>query len=301
MVSFYSINHYTATVEERERFFRENKNTTAQAQVLLQTCNRIECYKGDGDISADLVRHLFRVVSGLESGLVGEIAIQGQVKQAYLEASSRYKLPSSLHRLFQTALSVGKKVRSESAISRGAVSHSQIVVETICQHDIPLKNALITLIGVNKLTEDIIRFLKSKGAETIFLANRNREKAIALGEKYGCETYSFDKMKEFLSFTDILVTATAAPHSIVKPQHIALNKEMLILDLAFPRDVDPEIGKFESIRLYNLDDMEQKQQHTFRMREGEIQKAELIIENELIRFFEAQHTAKVYQAAFYSK
>lgn len=259
MVRYFTVNHNIASVEERETFIANYKQEATEPHVKLQTCNRIECYSGEGDIPYSLVKHLFRVVSGLESGLVGEIAIQGQVKQAYTDACASYKLSSSLHKLFQTALSVGKKVRTESAISRGAVSHSQIVVETICQHDIPLKHALITLIGVNKLTEDVIRFLKSKGAETIFLANRSREKALVMAQKYGCETYSFEKMKDFLAYTDILITATSAPHTIVKPHHIEQDKKMLILDLAFPRDVDQEIGKYKNISLYNLDDMERVQ------------------------------------------
>ena len=287
MISLVTFNQqYSLT--EREEILARDKQLSNTEGVFVKTCNRLELYYGEGDIPVDIAQHLFRVVSGLESCLVGEIAIQGQVKTSYLEASEKYKLSKSMHVLFQTALSVGKRVRSESSISRGAMSHSNAVVNIICQSGINLGSSLITLVGAHKLNDDIIRFLRSKGAEAILLGNKNYDKAIQLSLKHDCNAFRLERLTDFLPFTDILITATAAPHLIVKKEFFPLGKKMLIIDLAFPRDVDPLIGLMENITLYNLETIEKHVSQNIDKRKNEIKKAQLIIEDELERFFEKQ-------------
>jgi glutamyl-tRNA reductase len=278
MVHFKSINHLTSSLGERESIYKSLEIPANSPHVLLQTCNRIEVYWGEGDIPGDTARHLFRVVSGLESGLLGESAIQGQVKTAYEKAKSEQKLSASLHRLFQTALRVGKQVRTQSGIGRGAVSHGQATVQLIQQSNINLKHALITLIGVNKLTEDTIRFLQNKGAETILVANRSYEKAKPYADKYNCKIFDFTNLREILANTDILISATSAPHTVIKKEQFPTNKEMLIFDLAFPRDVDTEIGELPGVQLINLENIEQTIRQNINNRENELKIAEVIIE-----------------------
>jgi glutamyl-tRNA reductase len=257
---------------------------TNRPGVLLQTCNRIEFYEGSGFATSESVRHLFRVVSGIESNLIGEVAIQGQVKNAYMLAASKYRLSSGLHYLFQRALFVGKRVRTESFISRGAMSHSQAAVEIICKSGVNLNHALITIIGAHKLNEDIVRFLRSKGAETIFIGNKSFEKAQTIAEKYDCKTFKFDQITEFLSYTDILISATSAPHLIIEEKVFPKNKEMLVLDLAFPRDIDENIGKLNGVKLYNLESIESAVDQNIEMRKCQIIKAEQIIEEEVEKY-----------------
>ncbi len=129
MISYKSINRQNYSLEEREAYSRTLLQQAGT--VLLQTCNRIELYYGEGDVPDDVARHLFRVTSGLESALVGERAVQGQVKNSYMQAISQYRLPTAMHKLFTSALQVGKRVRTETEISHGAVSHSLAAIEII--------------------------------------------------------------------------------------------------------------------------------------------------------------------------
>jgi len=284
MVQYISKSQSNSTLVEREAFLKNLQLPHNTPHVLLQTCDRIELYWGSGIIPAHVAHHLFSVVSGLDSSLVGECAIQGQVKQAYQQAAANYKLSASLHKLFQTALSVGKRVRSESAISQGAISHSQAVIECLLQEQIPLKNALITMLGINKLNEDIIKFLQAKGAMSIFLGNRYFEKAQLMATKYDCRAFRFDQMQSFMEYTDVLITATSAPHTIVRPEHISSKQKILILDLAFPRDVDPQVALLPNVTLYNLDDIKQRINQNLDTRHQRKLHAEQIIEQEVAKF-----------------
>ncbi|MDR3653274.1 MAG: hypothetical protein P4L34_09930 [Paludibacter sp.] len=284
MVTYKSVNFKQFSLRERETFLRSILSAENEPQILLQTCNRIEQYSGFGDVSEEVVRYLFRLVSGLESSFIGETAIQGQVKKAYLEASEKYQLSTSLHKLFQTALRVGKRVRTESALSRGAMSHSQATIELLLRENIELENSIITIIGANKLNEDIIRFLHAKGAYSLFLSNRSYDKAEELANKYGCSSFRLDDKTEFLSFSDVLICATSAPHLIVKPEHISPDKELLILDLAFPRDVDESIGLLPNVTLYNLEDIKGRVIENVDARNKEVELAMQIIDEEVLKF-----------------
>jgi glutamyl-tRNA reductase len=295
MIELYSLTP-GLDLTSREENSRELQAWSYQPGVFIHTCNRVEFYHGTGQAREEVVRHLFRVTSGLESHLVGEIAIQGQVKQAYLHAATTFGLDKEMHRLFQAALRVGKRVRTDSGISRGAMSHGQAAVEIICQEGVNLSSAIISLVGVHKMNEDIIRFLRNRGAETICLANKSREKAIEVANKHDCQVMGLDQLKPMLGFTDVLITATSAPHLIVKPEHFTSGKEMLVIDLAFPRDVDEAVGNLPGVKLYNLEDIEQRVNENLDKREAEVQRAQEIIEEELIRFFKKQARDQIYSS-----
>ena len=171
-------------LEQREKLLAEIMDNYDREGILLNTCNRVEWYSGKGSIPGDVALHLFRVVSGLESVIIGETAIVNQVKTAYMEAVKHTLLDKNLHKLFQTALFVGKRVRRETGISRGAMSHSQAAVNLLFQKIENPEKLNITVIGVNALNEKIIRFLVNKGAKTIFIGNRTYDKAKILAEKY---------------------------------------------------------------------------------------------------------------------
>ena len=297
MLQYKSINHQNTTLADREKFFKEFNRDGVGPSVFLQTCNRVELYYGDGDIPDGVARHLFRVVCGLESAITGEKAVQGQVKDAYLAARNSQKLPAEMHKLFESALQIGKRVRNETEISHGAVSHSLAAIEIIEQEKIDLSNAKITIIGVNKLTADIIKFLQNKGAKLVFLANRTEEKARKMAEPFGIDVFTLDEKAAFMHDTDILISATSAPCSIIKKSDINPNHPLLAIDLAFPRDIEPDITEIEGVRLYNLHDVEQKVKDNISIREDEIKKAEALIEEEIAELHDIMERRRRYTAA----
>lgn len=289
MIQLSSINRLNNGLANREALLGDGVFSAETPGVLVQTCNRLEFYWGDGDVPVSVIRHLYRVVSGLESSLLGEIAIQGQVKQAYLAAADKHCLSKGLHHLFQSALFVGKRVRTQSGISRGAMSHSQAAAEIIAKSGVDLNKAIISLIGAHKLNSDIIRFLQNKGAETIFLANKSFEKAEVVAKEHGCQMMRLDQLHDMLSFTNVLITATSAPHLIVKFDDFPRGRNMLIIDLAFPRDVDERIGNLPGVTLYNLETIETMVTQNLESRRCEILTAEKIIEEEILQFIEKQN------------
>lgn len=282
MIQYKSINHQNTSLTERENFLKQLHRDAVGPSVFLQTCNRIELYYGDGEIPDSVARHLFRVVCGLESAIVGERAVQGQVKEAYMAARDNgEKLSAGLHKLFECALQIGKRVRTETQISQGAVSHSLAAIEIIEREHIDLKNAHIAIIGVNKLTEDIIKFLKNKGAKVIFLANRTQKKAHKIADPYGIDVFRLDEKQKFLNEADILISATSAPNAIIFKEDLNFTRPLLAIDLAFPRDIDPRVVEMENIHLYNLRDVEQTVQANIAVRQEEVEKAEQMIEEEI--------------------
>lgn len=281
MIQYKSISHRNTSLTDREDCFKQLSHEENGPSVFLQTCNRVELYYGDGDVPDNVARHLFRVVCGLESAIVGERAVQGQVKEAYLNARNSQKLPAGLHKLFECALQVGKRVRTETHISHGAVSHSLAAIEIIERQNIDLANAHIAIIGVNKLTEDIIKFLKNKGAKVLFLANRTKEKARRLAEPYGIDVYGLERKPEFLKHTDILISATSASHAIIDKEDINPDRRLLAIDLAFPRDISPAVGEMDNVTLYNLHDVEHQVQSNISVRADEVEKAEMMIEEQI--------------------
>ncbi|MDR2848028.1 MAG: glutamyl-tRNA reductase, partial [Bacteroidales bacterium] len=268
------------SLEEREKLFSDIHFDENQPHVLLKTCNRIELYWGEGEIPDHIIRHLYRVTSGLESGLIGERAIQGQVKLAYQAACEHYRLTPQLHKLFQTAMHTGKRVRNETKIATGAVSHSQAVVDILKKENIDLHNKVVSIIGVNKLTEDILKFLTAKQTVQVYLSSRNFEKTVALAERFNGTAVPLQNKSKMLEFTDILISATSAPHTMVNCEDMPVAKDMLIFDLAFPRDVDAAIADMPDVRLYNLDDIERHAANNLTLRKNEVSKAEEIIEEE---------------------
>ena len=295
MIAYQSINQQNTSLADREAYFRQLRAETGgdgrvlyaaavpqqSPSVLLQTCNRVELYYGEGDVPADVARHLFRVASGLESALIGERAVQGQVKESYQLAARQHNLSAEMHKLFTYALQTGKRVRTETEISHGAVSHSLAAIEIIEAEHADLSRSRITIIGVNKLTADILKFLKNKGARLIFLANRSQAKAHEQADPLGIEVFELRDKQRFLAETDILISATSAPHAIIRPEDISTGRPLLAIDLAFPRDIDPRLADLPGVKLYNLRDVEWQVQRNISVRQSEVVRAEAIIEEEI--------------------
>lgn len=286
MIEAKFINKDKYSLKERERKMNLLNYDIGQAHILLSTCNRIEFYWGEGEVPYDITNHLYRVVSGLESSIIGEKAIQGQVKLAYKTACENYRLSGSLHQLFQRAICTGKRVRNETKISSGAVSHSQAVIDIIKKKGYNLKDKRITIIGINKLNEDIMKFLQRNGAYNILLSNRNIDKANDFAKQYKCSTAPLNSKRDFLKQTDILISTTSAPHTIIKANDLPKENQILAFDLAFPRDIEESVGELSNVELLNLENIEKFAISNIEMRKSEINKAEIIISEEIDKLYQ---------------
>ncbi len=278
---------YKIRNNDREHLLSQMKSS-GEPGVLIHTCNRVEFYSGKGLVPDQIIYHLFRLISGLDSVFIGETFIQGQVKEAYQQASSKYKLDSAIHRLFQWAFLTGKRVRTETALSRGAMSHSQAVVEIIKELVTGYQNKRFAFVGINKMNRTIMNFLKDNVQDSFLLCNRNFEKALELGNQINCKAYKLDHLKSALGQADIIISGTSAPHAIIRKEHIAANHSLLIFDLAVPNDVEPEVQTLPEITYYGLKQIENQVNGNKAIRIEEIQKAEMIIEEEVKRFLEYQ-------------
>ncbi len=281
MIEFIGKDH-RLSVEERESYIPEIAPFRIGKHIYLQTCNRVELYRGDGEAPADLARHLFRVVSGLESKMLGEAHIQGQVKRAYAESIKEENISKGLHRLFQVALRCGKRVRTETEISLGAVSHSHAAVVALKKHIKPGQSGKVLIIGVNDLTERIVRFL-GHGANhyQITIANRTMNKAVALAEQVGADVLPFDQLEEFSYSFDILISATSSESIVVKSEWFSDKAVPVMIDLALPRDIDPVLGNEDNAFLYNLDHLEEMVTASIQRRSDQVLAAEKIVEEEV--------------------
>jgi glutamyl-tRNA reductase len=271
----------------RELFLKELKKE-ARDGIMVHTCNRVEFYSGEGLVSKETICHLFRLVSGLESVFKGETFIQGQVKEAYQVAAQKYKLSSSLHRVFQWAFLTGKRVRTETSLSRGAMSHSHAVVEIIKEQSPGYENKRFTFIGINKMNRTIMNFLKNNVHNSFLLCNRSFDKALEMENQFNCKAYRLDHLKKALEHSDILISGTSAPHAIDKKEHLPAVASLTIFDLAVPADIDPEVRTNPSIKYFSLKEIENQVNGNKAIRSGEIEKAEVIIAQEVGRFLEYQ-------------
>jgi len=281
---------YHFPLEERELFYQEIRKRLPEYHVLVHTCDRVELYYEDDSLPlkrADLfliVYHLFGVVSGIESPIVGECHVFAQVKKAYEEAVVNHTVSKTLHQLFQRAFHVGKKIRTLTKISEGAPSHSLAAFHIVRQRYTDFHHLRITILGVNHLNEEILRYFSKYGASQIFLGNRTYEKAVVLAQKYHAYAFSLDLLGQVLPYTDVLIVATSAPHVLVKKEDIPLEKDMLIIDLSSPRNVDRGVSELPRVVYYDLHETERIIAQAMSHRLGEKQKAMAMIEEEAQRF-----------------
>lgn len=253
-----------------------------QGSVLFETCNRTELYWGDGEIRDETSRHLYRVASGLESPLLGEMAILGQLRDSYMRAKSDTKLSAPLNRLFQTALHVGHRTRIETGIAKGAVSYSQITADVLSDRYKELADLRIAIIGVNDMTEAILNFLTKRGARNLLLSNRSFDKAEEMASRYGAAALPLAEKSTLLDEADVVVSATSAPHTIVHTSDFqSYSKEQLLIDLAYPADIDEEVSGLPGKEVLKLGQIESMARQNLERRAGEIPRCEQIIEEEI--------------------
>jgi glutamyl-tRNA reductase len=291
-----------------------------QEAVAISTCNRTELYLVVGDpveaestalamLSAragirptalapsiyshrncDAARHLYRVASGLESMIIGENEIQGQVKRAYEAALARETTGPLTTRLFKAALETGKRVRTETGIGERQLSLPAVAVALAREQLGDLQEREVVILGTGETSELTARALADSGVRTVFVANRRRDRALSLARRYHGSAVNFDELPGALAQADIVVAATASPHLLLEARELADvmtlrdGRPVLLIDLAVPRDIDSACGELEGASLYDIDDLQAVIARNRRVRQAEARKAEGIVEEEIQQF-----------------
>jgi glutamyl-tRNA reductase len=242
--------------------------------------------------SSDAARHLFRVTAGLDSMILGEAEIQGQVKRAYELALVEGATGPILNRLFRGALAAGGRARDETGISRRGVSISSVAVELAQRTLGDLAERRVLVIGAGETAELVARALVARGVTTVFIANRRYDRAIGLAQRFGGRAVRFDELPAQLEAADIVVSATNSPHHIVERDDLSQvmrergGRPLLMIDIAVPRDVDPACREIPGVSLHDVDDVQQIVATNTGEREAEARRAEQILAAELERFEE---------------
>jgi glutamyl-tRNA reductase len=309
------------TDAQAAEFLRDLRGTAdVQEAVAISTCNRTELYLVVGDPveaestalamlstragirptalapaiyshrNCDAARHLYRVASGLESMVVGENEIQGQVKRAYEAALSRETTGPLTSRLFKAALETGKRVRTETGIGERQLSLPAVAVALAREVLNDLTGREVVIVGTGETSELAARALADSGVRTVFVANRRRDRALSLARRYRGSAVNFDELPRALAQADIVVAATASPHLLLEARELADvmvlrdGRPLLLIDLAVPRDIDSACAELEGVSLYDIDDLQAVIARNRRVRQAEARKAEGIIEEEIQQF-----------------
>jgi glutamyl-tRNA reductase len=302
-------------------FLRDLRGATEiHEAVAISTCNRTELYLVVGDgveaestvlamlsslagirptglasaiyahRNCDAARHLYRVTAGLESMIVGEAEIQGQVKRSYEAALANQTTGPLTNHLFKAALATGKRVRKETAIGERQLSLPSVAVSLARELLGDLGGREVVIVGTGETSELTARALADSGGRTVFVANRRRDRALALAKRYHGTALSFDELPQVLQRADIVVAATASPHLLLEARELAevmLHRgahPMLLIDLAVPRDIDSSCAQLDGVSLYDIDDLEAVIARNKRVRRTEARRAEGIIEEEIQHF-----------------
>lgn len=241
----------------------------------------------------EAVRHVFRVASSLDSMVVGEPQVLGQVRRAYTVAVEAGTAGRVLHRLVHASLRVAKRVRTETGIAASAVSISFTAVELGRKIFGSLEGATVLLIGAGEMAELAAKHLSSAGASRVLVTNRTDEAAQQLAAKFGGVAVAFDSLAASLAEADVVICSTAATGYVVTPEmaHAARearrNRPAFYIDISVPRNVDPAVGRLDNIFVFDVDDLEQVVASNIREREREAERAELIVESEVLRFHQS--------------
>ena len=285
--------------------------------LIVSTCNRVELLartvNGTADFNGflqqlygfdpapyreylyeyherDAVRHVFRVASSLDSMVVGEPQILGQVKEAYATARAVGAVNSQLDALLTRAFAVAKRVRNETAVATSAVSVASVAVDLAKKIFGNLQGKSVYLVGAGKMCELSARHLLAHGAKQIYVANRTYERAVALAKKFNGEAVPFEQLYETVPRADIVISSTGAPHAIFGKEHgerflsRRRNRPMFFIDIAVPRDIDPEMNKLDGIFVYDIDDLQQVVSSHVADRRVEADRAEAIVQMEVDKF-----------------
>jgi len=240
--------------------------------------------------NCDAARHLYRVTAGLESMILGEAEIQGQVKRAYDSALAAGVTGPLTNRLFGAALTTGKRVRSQTGIGRSRVSVPSVAVDLAREVLGDLSHRHVVIIGAGETSELTARALADQGVSTVFVANRHADRALSLAQRFRGGVVSLDDLPAQLGRADIVLSSTSSPHPIVEAEELALvmdergGRPLLLIDIAVPRDVQSTCGELPGVTLYDIDDLQATVARNLDMRADQLPLADAIVEEEIQRF-----------------
>ncbi|HET9736631.1 MAG TPA: glutamyl-tRNA reductase [Solirubrobacteraceae bacterium] len=240
--------------------------------------------------NCDAARHLYRVSSGLESMIVGEAEVQGQVKRAYEAALAARTTGPMTNKLFRAALATGKRVRTETSISAGRASVASVAVDAAREALGDLAARHVVIIGAGETAELTAQALHDHGVTTMFIANRRRERAIALAQRFGGASGSFDALPAELGRADIVIASTSSPHTLLGAEELAVvvaerrGRPLLLVDLAVPRDIEAAAGELPGVTLLDIDGLQAQVAGHISVRRTEARRAEGIVEEEIQAF-----------------
>ena len=238
----------------------------------------------------EAARHLFGVAAGLDSMIVGEAEVQGQVKRAYELALVEGVTGPISNQLFRDALAAGKRVRTETALGRARTTVSSVAVDLARATLGELATRRVLVLGAGENGELTARALSERGVTTVFIANRRYDRAIGLAQRFGGEAVRFDDLPDELVVADIVVSSTGSPHQILGHEELAVVAEqrggrpLLLIDIAVPRDIDPSVRSLAGLTLYDMDDLQREVARNLGVREAEATRARAIVDEELERF-----------------
>ena len=322
------LSHKTAPIDIRERFAIGDahlgevsallsKTEGLSEVVVVSTCNRVEYYLAANDGAHALklaeefaaqraqqaagvaffrlrgsegIRHLFRVASGLDSMVLGETEILGQIKKAYSAAQGGGATSRCLNKMFQRAFNVAKEVRTQTGITRGAVSVGSVAVELAEKIFGKLEHCNVMILGAGETAEMTAKSLQSRGAKAIFVSNRTFERAATLAETLGGKAIHFDQWDAEFAAIDILIGSTGAPHAVVPKAKLAplmkrrAARPLFCIDLAVPRDFEPAVNDLDGVYLYDIDSLQSIADDGMRVRQSELVRCEQMIERHVEEF-----------------
>jgi glutamyl-tRNA reductase len=330
----FGVSHKTAPLAEREALafprdtlgetlLRLRQEAGLQEAMILSTCNRVEIYgradqdrapdavasfvcafhhRSPADLSrltycltdADAVRHAFRVASSLDSMVVGEPQILGQVKEGYRAAEEAGTLGSALNALRNRTLAAAKRARSETGLGSGAVSVSHVAVELARKIFGELRDKNVLLVGAGKMSELAARRLVQGGARATVVVGRTLERAAELAASLGGRAAPLDTLRDELAVADIVISGTGAPGTVIKLPDVEAarsarrGRPLFLIDIAVPRDVEPQVAKLPGVFLYDLDDLHAVAEANLRERRKEAIAAEALVEREAREFLDWQ-------------
>lgn len=286
--------------------------------VILSTCNRIEIYAVSSQEvfteletflsethgmardefithlyhhkDEDAARHLFNVAAGLDSLVVGESQILGQVARALELARGQNTAGPILNRFFQSAIHAGKRARAETGISRNPASVSSLAAslsERVVRH---LADAQIVILGAGEMAELAVEAFRKRGANRILVVNRTLERAHALAQRWDAQTATFENLNAALTSADILISSTGAPHTLISREMVneamsaRADRPLVLIDIAVPRDIDPDAASIHGVRLYDMDSLNSQLEHSLAERMAEVPQVKTILEEEFLEF-----------------
>ena len=311
-----------AFTEQQATEFAEQATATPEVReaVVISTCNRTEVYlvvgdpvRAESDVlgllarrasirpteladaiysprNCDAARQLYRVTAGLESMIVGEAEIQGQVKRAHEAAMHAGCTGPLSNRLFAAALTTGKRVRTETSIGSSRVSIPSVAVDLALSVLGGLEDRHVVVLGAGETSELTARALADQGAGTFFVANRHADRALSLAQRFGGTVVGLDGLPEQLLGADIVLSSTSSPHPIVGRDELEVvmrerqGRPLLLIDIAVPRDIEADCGELEGVSLYDIDDLQAVVARNLDTRASEVPRAEQIVEEEIHRF-----------------